>query len=363
MKGIIHSLSCSQKTILAATTSGVHELVPLETQQSHSSAPKLAMRCVGKIPTVVQSLCLHETRPLYAIGGTTGEVALYQTASHGRAALGDLAPLSPLELAKPLRFLRKGAGGHHRVNTVRFNHSGNLLGTVDRSGHFSLWHVETSTYSLNAAAATTDTNIYSPYVQHLVHSKQAGDFAFLNDAGLTVTVGLHKAGSEPGANVALWDWTLPPLKAAVLSFRRQDVLADGGGSVAVCPQRHWVVVGGRKGTMCIFDLRNTSSAYSVLAHESNIRATLAHHSERLLVTGSSDGHVAAFDAPSLQPVGVWLDVHSRSTFVSAPNSSGIFQSAISTIGTTDLSFYDSDWILSCGSDGRIDAKRLQLSLS
>ena len=353
IKGIVHGMACAERSILAATTIGVHELTAFAT----NSSSKLALHCVGKIPDVVQSLTLHPTRPFYAVGGTLGEIAFYPTSIHNRSVtVEDSNPLSPVELAEPLRRLRKELGSNHRINKIRFTASGTMLGTADRAGNFSLWYPEASPLSSNGA-------ISAPIVNSQVHSKQVSDFLFLDDAGLTATAGVHKSG--PGVdlpNLSIWDWSLPPHKGSVLSFGRKELFAEGASSLAFSPARRWLAAAGRAGTLSIFDIRNPHRVYSTHVHDNNIRSLAIHPaSERLLVSGSSDGSVMVFELPSMKPVACWLNVHPRSSFVSPPNSTGIFPSALSTIGTTDVGFY-SDFILSCGSDGRIDSRRIYQSL-
>ena len=346
IKGIVHGMAFADQCILAATTVGVHELGAFDT---HSN--RLALRCVGRNPEVVQSLVLHPTRPFYATGGTSGEITFFPTSMHGRSGMDSSHPLSPVELAEPLRRMRKELGSSHRINRIRFNASGTMLGAVDRSGNFSIWYPDASINSSAAGLAT-------PFVNAQVHSKQASDFLFLDDAGLTATVGIQKSNGLDLPNLSLWDWCLPPHKASVCSFGRKAVLTSGGSSLAYSPSRRWLAAGGRDGVLNVFDLRKPDRVFFTHAHDNNIRSLAIHPaSERVLISGSSDGSVLAFNLPTLNPIGCWLNLHPRSSFVSPPNSTGIFSSTISTIGTTEVGFF-SDFILSCGSDGRIDAKRI-----
>jgi WD40 repeat protein len=380
VKGVVQSLSAAacgvgNETVLAATTAGVQELRRLVAPQRR--AMNMRLRCVGINPTLVQCVELHPNAPLYASGGIGGGVHLWPTA--GRAS-------TPQQLAQPLVEYRRNSSAAARVNRVHFSGDGTLLAAADMLGQLSMWHCarpppptappsprksKEREHASSSTAAPTSMPLPAasaycppPFLTIRAHRKRVADFVFIDDAGLVVTVGKGGGQQKQNANIALWDLSLPPHQARVASFGGTHSL--GASSIAHAPQRQLIVTAGKQGIVNVFDMRAPHERlYSARAHMHNIRSVAVHPTERLFATGSSDGCVKLFSLDSssgavVEPICEWPDVHPRESFVRAPSSLGIFTSAVSTIGVTQVAFSGCDWLLSTGSDGRIDAKQLVL---
>lgn len=142
------------------------------------------------------------------------------------------------------------------------------------------------------------------------HNKGIADFVFLGSCSLVATAG-HSSESK---NVGLWDTLLPQKKSLVackfcqtlltndlrtcrklihtlLSFSAFTCHEQGASSLIYAPQHQLLISAGKKGDVCIFDVRQRSLRHRFQAHESAIKCLAIDPHEEHFVTGSADGDI------------------------------------------------------------------------
>ena len=107
-------------------------------------------------------------------------------------------------------------------------------------------------------------------------------------------------------------------------------------------QRHQQLIsGGRKGDICIFDIRQQSLIQRIEAHTDAVRAIALNSSEDFYATGCSSGSAKLWGLTVHSPVRTFSMLHSKySMFRMEP-------------GITHLSLTDDGYLLSSGGDGTI----------
>lgn len=65
----------------------------------------------------------------------------------------------------------------------------------------------------------------------------------------------------------------------------------GSPALVYAPHHQLLISGGRKGEICIFDIRQRQMRHTFQAHESMIRSLAIDPEEEFFVTGSADGDV------------------------------------------------------------------------
>jgi WD40 repeat protein len=80
----------------------------------------------------------------------------------------------------------------------------------------------------------------------------------------------------------------------------------------------------------------------------NVKSLAVDPLEDVIVSGSNEGSVKAWDLPSLNCREHWEDVHMKHTFVRKP---GVFEAPVSTYGVMQV-MLTTKYLFSCGSDGR-----------
>lgn len=145
------------------------------------------------------------------------------------------------------------------------------------------------------------------------HNKGIADFVFLGSCSLVATAG-HSSESK---NVGLWDTLLPQKKSLVAcKLRKKRVLEkqtlkikqknlyqnsqkflafacheQGASSLIYAPQHQLLISAGKKGDVCIFDVRQRSLRHRFQAHENAIKCLAIDPHEEHFVTGSADGDI------------------------------------------------------------------------
>ncbi|GBM34380.1 DmX-like protein 2 [Araneus ventricosus] len=172
------------------------------------------------------------------------------------------------------------------------------------------------------------------------HSKQANDFAFLSSSSLIATAG-H---STDNRNVCLWDTLLPQGKSLIASFQCHD---GGCSSLVYAPQSHTLISAGKKGDICIFDVRQNKLKQKFQAHESPIKCLALDPAEEFFATGSADGDIK-----------VWgLSVHVKlCTFNGEHTKSSLFRSINN--GVSQMEIDEMGRLFSCGADGSLKFRTL-----
>lgn len=66
---------------------------------------------------------------------------------------------------------------------------------------------------------------------------------------------------------------------------------QGASSLIYAPQHQLLISAGKKGDVCIFDVRNRSLRHRFQAHESAIKCLAIDPHEEHFVTGSADGDI------------------------------------------------------------------------
>ncbi|CAL4066160.1 unnamed protein product [Meganyctiphanes norvegica] len=219
-------------------------------------------------------------------------------------------------------------GTFAKVARVRFNQQGNKFGVIDGDGNLSL-------YQLGLAS-----QINKPFYNHQCHNKHGSDFVFVGSSSLLATAGQ----SSEHRNVGLWDSLMPQRKANVISWTCHE---NGASALLYAPQHQILLSAGKKGTVCIFDVRNRSLRHKFQAHDAAIKCMALDQSEEFFCTGSADGDIK-----------VWgLSVHNLIYNLPGEHSrSSLFKNL--SQGVTQLHLDGNNRLFSCGADGSIKLRQL-----
>ncbi|KAI7790177.1 dmX-like protein 2 isoform X2 [Triplophysa rosa] len=176
------------------------------------------------------------------------------------------------EWNRPQQLICFRQAGNARVTRLYFNSQGNKCGVADGEGFLSLWQVN-----------QTSSNP-KPYLSWQCHSKSCGDFAFITSSSLIATAGQ----SNDGRNVCLWDTLISPSNTMIHAFQCHE---NGATVLQYAPKQQLIVTGGRKGFVCIFDIRQRQLLHTFQAHDSAIKALAMDSTEDFFVTGSAEGNM------------------------------------------------------------------------
>ncbi|XP_043192763.1 dmX-like protein 2 isoform X3 [Amphibalanus amphitrite] len=280
--------------------SAASSLVPSPTYSQTGRAPAMMLR--HKVEGV-RRLCAHPTMSVYITGAHDGSVTVREWGAE-----------NPVAVPRP-------SGTYAKVNRVRFNTQGNKFGVADNDGNLSLWQMTPSAHNGR------------PFYAMECHSKVCSDFVFVGSSSLLATAGL----SADNKNVCLWDTLLPKRKAQVAGFCCHE---SGASALLYSSQHQLLISGGKRGNVCIFDVRRRQVRHRFSAHEAAIKCMALDPAEEYFVTGSDEGDIK-----------VWgLTV--RDAFFSFPAEharGGFFKNA--GHGVTQLHIDDEHRLYSCGADG------------
>uniref|UniRef100_A0A6B2EFJ9 Putative rabconnectin n=1 Tax=Phlebotomus kandelakii TaxID=1109342 RepID=A0A6B2EFJ9_9DIPT len=258
----------------------------------------------------IKRMCAHPLMPLYLTGGQDGSVQMWEW-GHQQVVC---TPRPPGTFAK--------------VTRCRFSQHGNKFGIADGDGNLSLWQVGLA------------SQCNRPFFTMQCHNKGITDFVFLGSCSLVATTG-H---SSENKNVGLWDTLLPQKKAMVASFTCHD---QGASSVVYAPQHQLLISAGKKGDVCIFDVRQRVLRHRFPAHESAIKCLAIDPHEEHFVTGSADGDLK-----------VWgLTVHTSLYSFPGEHAKGSFFKHIGQ-GVTQIQVDSYGHLFSCGADGSMKVRQL-----
>uniref|UniRef100_A0A673ZJD5 Dmx-like 2 n=1 Tax=Salmo trutta TaxID=8032 RepID=A0A673ZJD5_SALTR len=176
------------------------------------------------------------------------------------------------EWNRPQQLICFRQAGNARVTRLYFNSQGNKCGVSDGEGFLSLWQVN-----------QTSSNP-KPYVSWQCHSKTCGDFAFITSSSLIATAGQ----SNDSRNVCLWDTLISPSNTMVHAFPCHE---NGATVLQYAPKQQLLISGGRKGFVCVFDIRQRQLLHTFQAHDSAVKALALDASEDFFVTGSAEGNM------------------------------------------------------------------------
>ncbi|XP_033750320.1 dmX-like protein 2 [Pecten maximus] len=260
----------------------------------------------------VRRIGSHPNLPHYLTGGSDGSVRLYEWGH-----------------VQPLAMLRQ-PGVFPKVTKVLFSSQGNKCCVSDTEGDICLWQVGLG------------SNFNKPIMKLKCHNKTTSDFAFVGSSSLIATAG-HSSESR---NVCLWDTLLPQRSACVHAFTCHE---HGCPAVVYAPHHQLLISGGRKGEICIFDIRQRQIRHTFQAHESAIRCLAMDPEEEYFVTGSSEGDIKVWGLDVHQMVVGFPGEHSKNTF---------FRNMGAASGVTQVSIGSTHHLFSCGVDGSMKFRAL-----
>ncbi|XP_055631831.1 dmX-like protein 2 isoform X2 [Toxorhynchites rutilus septentrionalis] len=258
----------------------------------------------------IKRMSAHPLMPLYLTGGQDGSVQMWEW-GHQQVVC---TPRPPGTFAK--------------VTRCRFSQHGNKFGIADGDGNLSLWQVGLASQSNR------------PFFTYQCHNKGITDFVFLGSCSLVATAG-HSSESK---NVAIWDTLLPQKKALVAAFTCHD---QGSSSLAYAPQHQLLISAGKKGDVCIFDVRQRVLRHRFQAHENPIKCISIDPHEEHFVTGSADGDIKIWGLTVHTLLYSFMGEHARSSFFKHIGQ-----------GVTQLQIDQGGRLFSCGADGSMKVRQL-----
>ncbi|XP_037104413.1 dmX-like protein 2 isoform X1 [Syngnathus acus] len=232
------------------------------------------------------------------------------------------------EWNRPQQLICFRQAGNARVTRLYFNSQGNKCGVADGEGFLSLWQVN-----------QTSSNP-KPYLSWQCHTKTCGDFAFITSSSLIATAGQ----SNDNRNVCLWDTLISPSNTMVHAFPCHE---NGATVLQYAPKQQLLITGGRKGFVCVFDIRQRQLLHTFQAHDSAIKALALDAFEDFFVTGSAEGNMKVW---KLAGHGL---MHS---FGSEHAKQSIFRNI--GAGVMQVETRPSNRIFTCGADGTLKMRVL-----
>lgn len=94
--------------------------------------------------------------------------------------------------------------------------------------------------------------------------------------------------SSESKNVCIWDSILPHGKALVVAFTCHD---QGASSLVFAPQHQVLISTGKKGDVCLIDVRSRTIRHRFQAHENAVKCVAIDPHEEYFATGSADGDI------------------------------------------------------------------------
>ncbi|TKS69607.1 DmX-like protein 2 [Collichthys lucidus] len=193
--------------------------------------------------------------------------------SHTNIAQASSAPFAPpqMPVSASMPWLGSGTDQHGSQRDMTGAQDGSC-GVADGEGFLSLWQVN-----------QTSSNP-KPYLSWQCHTKTCGDFAFITSSSLIATAGQ----SNDNRNVCLWDTLISPSNTMVHAFPCHE---NGATVLQYAPKQQLLITGGRKGFVCVFDIRQRQLLHTFQAHDSAIKALALDAFEDFFVTGSAEGNM------------------------------------------------------------------------
>ncbi|XP_035825075.1 dmX-like protein 2 [Aplysia californica] len=264
--------------------------------------PVLGVRRIGS----------HPILPHYLTGGADGAVRLWEW-GHG----------------PPITTLRQ-PGSFPKVTKVLFNAQGNKCCVSDTEGSICLWQVGLG------------SSFNKPIMSLQCHNRTTSDFQFVGSSSLIATAGQ----SSELKNVCLWDTLLPTRSSLVHAFQCHE---QGSPAVVYASRQHLLISGGRKGEICIFDLRQRVLKHTFQAHDAPIKCLSLDPDEDYFVTGSAEGDIKVWGLKIHQLIFSFPGEHSKTTF---------FKNVGSTSGVAQVTMGPLNHLFSCGVDGSMKFRQL-----
>uniref|UniRef100_A0A8D2MQ50 Dmx like 2 n=1 Tax=Zonotrichia albicollis TaxID=44394 RepID=A0A8D2MQ50_ZONAL len=295
----------------SAPSFGVSQIQPspsmpwLGTGQTSTGAGVLIKRNLNN----VKRMASHPVHQYYLTGAQDGSVRMF-------------------EWTRPQQLVCFQQAGNARVTRMYFNAQGNKCGVADGEGFLSIWQVNQTTSNPK------------PYLSWQCHSKTTSDFAFITSSSLVATSGQ----SNDNRNVCLWDTLVSSTNSLIHAFTCHD---HGATVLQYAPKHQLLISGGRKGYICIFDIRQRQILFTFQAHESAVKALALDPSEDYFVTGSAEGNMKVWRLTGYNLIHSFKNEHAK-------------QSLFRNIGAgvTQIETVQGNRIFSCGADGTLKMRVL-----
>eukprot|EP00743_Colponemidia_sp_Colp-15_P008961 GILK01009777.1.p1 GENE.GILK01009777.1~~GILK01009777.1.p1 ORF type:complete len:1392 (+),score=301.13 GILK01009777.1:304-4176(+) len=256
----------------------------------------------------------HPLLPVYLSGAPDGNLTLW--------SFGHVYALSQY------------TGCSARITAIRFNSMGDKFAATEVDGHISLYRFDTREESTVA------------HHKFPCHSKRASSMAFLNAGSVVATVGI----SHGNQNLRVWDTLQPPARSLIDSRACHE---GGAHSVIYSPKNQVLYTGGKKGELCVYDLRQRKILATLPAHNSSLKCLVMNQEGTQLVTGCNGGDIKVWNTSDMKIVKTYKHIHGKHTFVTYPTTG----TPMSSYGVTDLTLNDNA-LYSCGGDGTIKLLRI-----
>ncbi|MGH0142219.1 UNVERIFIED_CONTAM: hypothetical protein FKN15_038350 [Acipenser sinensis] len=240
--------------------------------------------------------------------------------SHTNIAQASAPPFAPSQMPASPSMPWLGSG---QTST-----GANVCGVADGEGFLSLWQV-------NQTASNP-----KPYLSWQCHSKATSDFAFLTSSSLIATTGQ----SNDNRNVCLWDTLVSPNNSLVHAFPCHD---SGATALQYAPKQQLIISGGRKGFICIFDIRQRQLLHTFQAHDSAVKALAMDSTEDYFITGSAEGNMKVWRLTGHGLIYSFTNEHAKQS---------IFRNI--GAGVVKIETGPGNRIFTCGADGTLKMRVL-----
>ncbi|XP_026847140.1 dmX-like protein 2 [Drosophila persimilis] len=258
----------------------------------------------------VKRMSAHPLMPLYLTGGQDGSVQIWEW--------GHQQPVcSP-----------RTSGTFAKVTRCRFSEQGNKFGIGDGDGNLSLWQ----------AGIASQNN--RSFISYQCHNKTLSDFVFLGSCSLLASAGQ----SSENKNINIWDTLLPHKKSCVSAFTCHD---QGSSCLVFAPQHQVLISCGKRGDVCVFDVRQRTLRHRYQAHDSTIKCIALDPHEEFFVTGSIEGDIKIWDMNQFMLINTFPHEHAKNGFFKHTGQ-GVSQVTVDPFGR----------LFSCGSDGCMKVRLL-----
>ncbi|XP_027696604.1 dmX-like protein 2 isoform X2 [Vombatus ursinus] len=298
----------SQAPVTSFTVSQVHpssSLPWLGSGQTSTGAGVLMKRNLHN----VKRMTSHPVHQYYLTGAQDGSVRMF-------------------EWSRPQQLVCFRQAGNARVTRMYFNSQGNKCGVADGEGFLSIWQV-------NQAVSNP-----KPYLSWQCHSKTTSDFAFITSSSLVATSGQ----SNDNRNVCLWDTLTSPANSLIHGFTCHE---HGATVLQYAPKQQLLISGGRKGWVCIFDIRQRQIIHTFQAHDSAIKAMALDPCEEYFTTGSAEGNIKVWRLTGHGLIHSFKNEHAKQS---------IFRNI--GAGVMKIEIVPGNRLFSCGADGTLKMRVL-----
>uniref|UniRef100_G1K3L5 PRKR-interacting protein 1 homolog n=1 Tax=Xenopus tropicalis TaxID=8364 RepID=G1K3L5_XENTR len=261
----------------------------------------------------VKRMASHPVHQYYLTGAQDGSVRMF-------------------EWSRPQQLVCFRQAGNARVTRLYFNAQGNKCGVADGEGFLSIWQVNQNVTSPK------------PYLNWQCHTKTTSDFSFITSSSLVATAGQ----SSDNRNVCLWDTLISPNNSLVHAFNCHE---NGATVLQYATKQQLLITGGRKGGICIFDIRQRQILHSFQAHDSAIKALALDLSEEYFVTGSAEGNMKVWKLTGHGLIHSFKNEHAKQS---------IFRNI--GAGVMQIEVGENKRIFSCGADGTLKMRMMPAAL-